>query len=86
MGLDSVELVMRIEDEFGVEMSNAEAEKIMLAGDLHAFVMKALSHKGEQADEAQVWSRVREIIVEQLGVRPEEVTPTAHFIRDLGMD
>lgn len=30
--------------------------------------------------------RVKEIIVEQLGVNPEQVTPTAKFIEDLGAD
>lgn len=30
--------------------------------------------------------RVRDIIVEQLGVNPEQVTPSASFIEDLGAD
>ncbi len=30
--------------------------------------------------------KVKEIIVEQLGVKPEEVTPQAHFVNDLGAD
>lgn len=33
-----------------------------------------------------VESRVREIIVEQLGVNPEQVTPDATFVDDLGAD
>ncbi|MDR2708445.1 MAG: acyl carrier protein [Elusimicrobiota bacterium] len=31
-------------------------------------------------------SRVKEIIVEQLGVKPDEVTNSAHFVNDLGAD
>ena len=30
--------------------------------------------------------KVKDIIVEQLGVNPEQVTPTASFIEDLGAD
>ena len=30
--------------------------------------------------------RVKDIIVEQLGVKPEQVTPEAKFIEDLGAD
>jgi acyl carrier protein len=30
--------------------------------------------------------RVKEIVVEQLGVKPEQVTPQAKFIEDLGAD
>lgn len=31
-------------------------------------------------------TRVKEIIVERLGVNPAEVTPQSHFINDLGAD
>lgn len=31
-------------------------------------------------------ARVRDIIVEQLGVNPEQVTPEATFVDDLGAD
>jgi len=33
-----------------------------------------------------VEERVKEIIVEQLGVEEDDVTPTARFIEDLGAD
>ena len=35
---------------------------------------------------ASVEERVKEIVVEQLGVQPEEVTTEASFINDLGAD
>jgi acyl carrier protein len=35
---------------------------------------------------ADVSDKVKEIIVEQLGVTPEQVTPEASFIEDLGAD
>ncbi len=35
---------------------------------------------------ANIEERVRNIIIEQLGVKPEEVTPRAHFVDDLGAD
>ena len=36
--------------------------------------------------ESDVEERIRSIIVEQLGVRPEQVTPEASFVDDLGAD
>ena len=33
-----------------------------------------------------ITDKVRDIIVEQLGVNPEQVTPEAKFIEDLGAD
>ena len=35
---------------------------------------------------ASVEERVKQIIVEQLGVDAAEVTPQAHFVNDLGAD
>ena len=36
--------------------------------------------------EKSIEEKVKEIIVEQLGVNPEQVTPQAKFIEDLGAD
>ncbi len=38
------------------------------------------------AAEKTVEQKVRDIVVEQLGVKPEQVTPEAKFIEDLGAD
>ena len=35
---------------------------------------------------ADVGEKIKSIIAEQLGVKPEEVTPQASFIEDLGAD
>ena len=37
-------------------------------------------------DREELWEKIKEIIVEQLGVQEEEVLPDADFIKDLGMD
>ncbi len=36
--------------------------------------------------ESNITEKVRDIIVQQLGVNPEQVTPEAKFIEDLGAD
>ena len=38
------------------------------------------------AENKSTEQRVKDIIVEQLGVKPEQVTPEAKFIEDLGAD
>jgi acyl carrier protein len=38
------------------------------------------------AADKTVDQKVRDIVVEQLGVKPEQVTPEAKFIEDLGAD
>lgn len=36
--------------------------------------------------ESDIGERIKKIIVEQLGVRPEQITPEASFVDDLGAD
>lgn len=36
--------------------------------------------------ESNIESKVKEIVVEELGVNPDQVTPEAKFIEDLGAD
>ena len=38
------------------------------------------------SEENSIKSRVQAIVVEQLGVKPEQFTPEAKFIEDLGAD
>jgi len=35
---------------------------------------------------ATIYERIKKIVVEQLGVKEEEITPTASFVDDLGAD
>ncbi len=43
--LDTVELIMEFEDEFGVEISDEDAEKISTVGEAIAYMSKLLGDK-----------------------------------------
>src|SRR3989442_13906711 len=50
-------------------------------------MLRAQRRRGNRmAATNNVEERVKQIIVEQLGVDAAEVTPTAHFVNDLGAD
>jgi acyl carrier protein len=84
MGLDIVELVMALEEEFEIQIPDKDAETFALVGQMSDFVLHKLQERGEAIDADQVWIRFRSVVVEQLGVRPEQVTRQAHFVYDLG--
>jgi acyl carrier protein len=86
MGLDTVELVMAVEDEFGVQIPECEAPKLAILGDMNDFILRALRQRGETPDEKLIWERLSRIVVKQLGVHPNEVTRSAHIVYDLRAD
>jgi len=83
MGLDTVELVMAIEEEFDIRIEDTDAPKLAVLGDMHAYIVQALKERGAAPDEEQVWQRLSAIVVKQLGVRPGQVTRSAHIVNDL---
>lgn len=87
MGLDSVEIILAVEEEFGLEIPDADAARMITVGDLHAFVVVELRRLGRPDPDADaVFARLRDIVCRQMGVKPEAVVPTARFVKDLGID
>lgn len=86
MGLEGVELVLAVEEHFAIEVDDVEAAKLVTCGLLCDYIVGRLRARGDARTEDEVWSHLKAIIVEQLGVKPEEVTREAKFVEDLGMD
>jgi acyl carrier protein len=53
---------------------------------MRSLVLTRTEKKRLFMSEKSIEDKVKEIIVEQLGVNPEQVTPSASFIEDLGAD
>lgn len=86
MGLDSVELVMSAEEHFGIEIPDRIAEQLPTVGSLHNYIVAELQRIEKPRDAEVVFAELREIICEQLGVKPERVVPEARFVQDLKID
>lgn len=78
---------MAVEEEFGLEIPNAAAAKMITVGDMHLFLVNELKRLGRtDVDGDRIFARLREIVCVQLGVKPELVVPGASFVEDLGAD
>ncbi len=89
MGLDSVELVMAFEEEFEIEITDDEAQLIITVGDARDCIVGKLQARAEDpeaVDPGKVWLRVKTIVAEHPGLKPEKVTPGAAFVDDLRVE
>ncbi len=102
MGLDTVEMVMEIEQEFGIDIPDADAERIFTVGTLADYVWRRRQEvvKGiapaplpptpihaPSADSYQaVLERVRRIVADHFGARLDDVQAHTRFVEDLHAD
>ena len=84
MGLDTVQLIFAIEEEFGVRIPNQAAAKLGTVGSISAYVRARIeSERGRslsETDRAAIWERVRRVVVEEFLVAPDAVTADAHVV------
>jgi acyl carrier protein len=105
MGLDVVKLIMRIEEDFSINLPDDECGQMRTVGDLYRLVLKKLNLEYRPAIEverqpppyrhtyvkmplttAAVWYMVKDIIIDQLQVDPDDIREDVTFLDDLGAD
>ena len=77
MGLDTVEIVMRIEEEFSIELPDAELGAVITVGDLYEVVLSKLN-TATNADclSSKAVYRMRKSLVDVLGVPCRSIRPS----------
>ena len=86
MGLDTVELVMAVEEEFGIAIPDDGAVTLITLSDIRDFVVQALEATGEVGDREAVWERIKAIMRRDHGIADEHLVPGAALVADLGLD
>jgi len=92
MGLDFVELVMAVEEKFGIEMEEPDAERFMTVGGMFDYVLEKLNAQDkigwddDQWTKERLWIELGELIQDQLGVGVEMIQREKHFVKDLNID
>jgi len=87
MGLDFVELIISIEDAFDIAIEDEEASKVVTVNVCYKLILSQIGKREVKSwNGDEVWEAMKNIIVSELGVKPEEVVSSAEFIKDLGAD
>jgi acyl carrier protein len=82
MGLDTVELVIEVEEMFGIAIPDADAESIATVGALHRYIVAKLGldaspRPGSRCPSQAAFHRLRRALVEGLGVERSRVRPAS---------
>ncbi len=87
MGLDTVELVMAIEDEFGIVIHDDEAELMATPGQVADYVMERVRTRKEDPNASQAaFYRLRTMLMREFGIARHEIRPGMPLQRVLGHD
>ena len=86
MGLDSVELVMTVEEKFGIRIPDAECEKIYTVQDFaNAVYSKIIKHPNEKCLSQIVFYKIRRA-VKNVNPMNDLITPNSKIKEVIGMD
>jgi hypothetical protein len=76
MGLDTVEIVMRIEEEFSIDLPDAELGSVITVGDLYNIVLSKLdTTTTAECLSSKAFYRTRRALVDCLGVSRRSIRP-----------
>lgn len=86
MGLDSVELVMSVEEKFGIRIPDAECEKIYTVQDFaNAVYPKIIKHPSEKCLSQIIFYKIRDAI-KSVNPTNDLITPDSKIKEVVGMD
>jgi hypothetical protein len=80
VGLDTVEFVMSVEKEFGIEVPDADAERLLTPGAVVSYLMT----RRADLPRAEIEGTIRRLMEDELGIT--EFGWDQEFVKDLGVD
>jgi len=83
MGLEVVEMVIRVEEEFEISIPDQEASQIETPGQLIDYLL-ARPEVSEKWSRDYVHLSVWMIIEDELGIKKEDFNDDSRFIQDMG--
>jgi acyl carrier protein len=78
MGLDSVEILVNVENAFGITIANFEAEKITTVGDIHSIVWRSVQgRQSMRCKSQQLYYKLRHALITRFRVNKDAIELTA---------
>ncbi len=81
MGLEIVAVIMRVEEEFELEIPDEDAERLATVGAMADYVAGIIPWRGRE----EIMQRVRVVVADEVSMPLEQVRPESRFVEDLGV-
>ena len=82
-GLDTTEWESQIEKAFGFEICASNGNNLKTLGEVCQYIASEVAARGRTMDDEVIWTKVRQITSEELGVDQNELTKDVRFVEDL---
>ena len=89
MGLDTVEIVLWAEKDFGIAITDADAGEVSTVGDFSQLIYNLLSIKNglkNSINEEIIYNKIKTLLIKQYLVKESQINRNAKFIADLRLD
>ena len=86
MGLESVELVLAIEGEFEVSISDEEAENLLTPRDMGNLIEMKLRSLGRAMPRDRLDEKLKLVTIREIGIEEHQYDLDAEYVRDFQMD
>ena len=83
-GVDSIPYLIRIEDEFAIQIPDKDAEQIKTLDELCQYIAITRQQSGRAMDDKLIWETVRAITADEFGVDENELHLGIRYVEDLG--
>ena len=77
---------MEFEEEFGINIPDAVAEKMETVGQAIDFFTAELARRGKPLPRENVSARVRRLTADKANLDIDDIRESDRFVRDLGLD
>ena len=89
MGLDTVEIVLWAEKEFGIAITDADAGEVSTVGDFSQLIYNLLLIKNglkNSINEEIVYNKIKTLLIKQYLVKESQINRNVTVIADLRLD
>lgn len=83
MGLDTVEFIIDLEEEFAIEIPDEDAELLGTVGEIGKYICE---HSPQEVSYELALRRVISILVNIYDVKEGQANANSHVVYDLGLD